>query len=151
MMVSEWHICAYEDEIDEEQAYINDPNLLSIKIHHGGYFTNPPNKQYKKGTFNYFYLVDVDLFSVIDLIDMLCQLDYERKDIMHYHYKIPKNNLDHGLQALASDVNGSDMGQGNDIGIGMGQGSGIGQGSDRDDDVVVGNRLERLDHDLPEF
>ncbi|GKA28787.1 NB-ARC domains-containing protein [Tanacetum coccineum] len=70
MVVSEWHIRAYEDEIDEEHAYANDTNLFSIKIHHGGYFTNPPNRQYKKGTFNYFDMVDVDLFSVVDLNDM---------------------------------------------------------------------------------
>ncbi|GKD27086.1 hypothetical protein Tco_1233300, partial [Tanacetum coccineum] len=28
MVVSEWHIRAYEDEIDEEQAYANDPKLM---------------------------------------------------------------------------------------------------------------------------
>ncbi|GKB47396.1 mutator type transposase [Tanacetum coccineum] len=152
MGVSEWHLCAYEDEIDEELAYINDPNLFSIKIHHGGYFTNPPNREYKKGTFNYFDMVDVDLFSVIDLNDMLCQLGYGKKDIMHYHYKILNNSLNYGLLALASDVDvrsmikyigklkrievyvqhgqGSDMGQGNDID----QVNDMEQGSDSDEE-----------------
>ncbi|GKE81016.1 hypothetical protein Tco_1551016 [Tanacetum coccineum] len=142
MVVSECHLRAYKYEIDKEHAYINDPNLFSIKIHHGGYFTNPPNREYKKGTFNYFDMVDVDLFLVIDLDDMLYQLGYGKKDIMHYHYKILNNSLDYGLLALASDVDVNDMEQGSDrlhvtdMGHGSNRvhGTDIGQGNDSDEE-----------------
>ena len=78
--------------------------MFSIKIYHGGYFTDPPNRKYKSGSFNYFDMVDADLFSIIELNQMVVLLGYDKKDIMFYHYKIPNNNLDYGLQALASDL-----------------------------------------------
>ncbi|GJT34292.1 hypothetical protein Tco_0924711 [Tanacetum coccineum] len=49
----------------------NFPNYFSLKIHHGGYLSDSPNRKYKDGIFNYFDEVNVDLFSIVDLNDML--------------------------------------------------------------------------------
>nr|GEX29977.1 transposase, MuDR [Tanacetum cinerariifolium] len=82
-----------------------DETLFSLKIHHGGFFTEPLGRCYTNGTFNYVELVDVDLFSVIELQEMLKTLGYKnKKNKMYYHFKIPNNNLDHGLQALGNDA-----------------------------------------------
>ncbi|GJT55589.1 putative reverse transcriptase domain-containing protein [Tanacetum coccineum] len=48
---------------------------------------------------------NADLFSVIELQEMLKTLGYKnKKNKMYYHFKIPNNNLDHGLQALGNDA-----------------------------------------------
>ncbi|GKB82465.1 hypothetical protein Tco_0949360 [Tanacetum coccineum] len=71
MVVCEWHLRTYEEDVDEEHAYRDYPNNFSLKIHHGGYLSDYPNRRYKDGTCNYFDQVDVDLFSIVDLKDML--------------------------------------------------------------------------------
>ncbi|GKE06076.1 mutator type transposase, partial [Tanacetum coccineum] len=73
MVVVEWKIRDYEDPVDEQEAYSNyDETLFSLKIHHGGFFTQPSYRN--------------------------------KKNKMYYHFKIPNNNLDHGLQALGNDA-----------------------------------------------
>ncbi|GJZ76658.1 hypothetical protein Tco_0641330 [Tanacetum coccineum] len=101
MVVVEWKIRDYEDPVDEQESYSNyDETLFSLKIYLGGFFTEPPGRCYTNGTFNY-----VDLFSVIELQEMLKTLGYKnKKNKMYYHFKIPNNNLDHGLQALGNDA-----------------------------------------------
>ncbi|GJU97414.1 hypothetical protein Tco_1326685 [Tanacetum coccineum] len=106
MVVVEWKVRDYEDPIDEQEAYGNfDGNLFSLKIHHGGFFTEPPGRCYTNGTFNYVDFVDSDLFSVMELQEMLKTLGYPmKKNKMYYHFKIPNSNLDYGLQALGNDA-----------------------------------------------
>ena len=55
------------------------------------------------GSFKYVDQVDVDLFSVIELNDMVTKIGYKRSKLMYYHFKIPNSNLDYGLQALGND------------------------------------------------
>ncbi|GKB15557.1 hypothetical protein Tco_0849480 [Tanacetum coccineum] len=106
MVVVEWKVRDYEDPIDEQEAYGNfDGNLFSLKIHHGGFFTEPPGRCYTNGTFNYVDFVDSDLFSVMELQEMLKTLGYPmKKNKMYYHFKIPNSNLDYGLQAFGNDA-----------------------------------------------
>ncbi|GJW28096.1 mutator type transposase [Tanacetum coccineum] len=47
--------------------------------------------------------VDVDLFSIVDLNDMLEILGYKKRSGIYYHYKIPDSNLDFGLKELRND------------------------------------------------
>ncbi|GJT78822.1 hypothetical protein Tco_1045547 [Tanacetum coccineum] len=48
---------------------------------------------------------DSDLFSVMELQEMLKTLGYPmKKNKMYYHFKIPNSNLDYGLQALGNDA-----------------------------------------------
>nr|GEV48711.1 hypothetical protein [Tanacetum cinerariifolium] len=55
-----------------------DETLFSLKIHHGGFFTEPPGYKSKKNK-------------------------------MYYHFKIPNNNLDHGLQSLGNDADAMNL------------------------------------------
>ncbi|PWA65567.1 transposase, MuDR [Artemisia annua] len=104
MVVAEWRIRDYEDPVDEQEAYSKFPNMFSLKIHHGGYFTESPGRKYIQGTHNFIDFIDMDLFSVIEINDMIEKLGYKRKDsVMYYHFKIPNNDLDYGLQALGND------------------------------------------------
>lgn len=78
--------------------------MFSLKIHHGGFFTESPGRKYIEGTYNFIDFIDIDLFSVIEIHDMIEKLGYKRKDcVMYYHFKIPNNDLDYGLQALGND------------------------------------------------
>ncbi|GKB38186.1 mutator type transposase, partial [Tanacetum coccineum] len=79
------------------------PNYFSLKIHHGGKFSDSPIRKYKDDTFNFFDQVDVDLFSIVDLNDMLEILGYKKRYGIYYHYKIPDSNLDFGLKELRND------------------------------------------------
>nr|GEW40002.1 hypothetical protein [Tanacetum cinerariifolium] len=79
------------------------PNYFSLKIHHGGCLSDSPNRKYTDDTFNFFDQVDVDLFSIVDLNDMLEILGYKNRSGIHYQYKIPDINLDFGLKELRND------------------------------------------------
>ncbi|GJU11272.1 mutator type transposase [Tanacetum coccineum] len=103
MVVCEWRIRTYEEDVDEEHAYRDYPNYFSLKIHHGGKFSDSPIRKYKDDTFNFFDQVDVDLFSIVDLNDMLEILGYKKRSGIYYHYKIPDSNLDFGLKELRND------------------------------------------------
>ncbi|GKE07518.1 hypothetical protein Tco_1399536 [Tanacetum coccineum] len=61
MVVCEWHLHIYDEEVNEEHAYHSS----------WGYLSDSPNRKYKDDTFNYFDQVDIDLFSIVDLNDML--------------------------------------------------------------------------------
>ena len=80
-----------------------DPNFFSLKIHHGGMFSESPGRKYVNGRFSFVDNIDVDLFSVIELNEMILMLGYEGDRIMYYQYLIPDLDLDHGLRALGSD------------------------------------------------
>ncbi|GKB39857.1 mutator type transposase [Tanacetum coccineum] len=105
MVVVEWKIRDYEDPVDEQEAYINMMNPVFIEDSSWWLFTEPSGRCYTNGTFNYVDFVDADLFLVIELQEMLKTLGYKnKKNKMYYHFKIPNNNLDHGLQALGNDA-----------------------------------------------
>ncbi|GJX62067.1 hypothetical protein Tco_0294967, partial [Tanacetum coccineum] len=73
-----------------------------IEIHHGGVFTNAPNRVYNGGKVNWFDQIDSNGFSVVEVTSMLAGLGYVNL-IMQYWYKIPNRNLDNGLLPLTSD------------------------------------------------
>nr|GEZ85082.1 transposase, MuDR [Tanacetum cinerariifolium] len=78
-------------------------NYFSLKIHHESYLSNSPDRKYKDGTFNYFNQVDVDLFSIVDLNNMLEIFSYKNRNAIHYQYKITDRNLYIRLKALRND------------------------------------------------
>ena len=61
-----------------------DPNFFSLKIHHGGMFSDAPGRQYVNGRVSFVDNVDVDLFSVIDLNEIFMMLGYGGDRIMYY-------------------------------------------------------------------
>lgn len=74
-----------------------------MKVHHGGRFTNMPGRKYISGKVQFVDLVDSELFTVEVLNNIVKLLKYDPKQIMYYHFKLPRKSLDWGLRALASD------------------------------------------------
>ena len=62
----------------------SDPNFFTLKIHHGGMFSDPPRRGYVNGNVSFIDNVDVDLFSVIELNDMVMSIGYSGEMIMYY-------------------------------------------------------------------
>ena len=87
----------------------NDSNMFSMKIHHGGMFTDPPGRMYVNGTESFIDNVDTDLFSVIELNDMIMMIGYRGNKKMYYQYMVPDSDLDNGLRALGSDQDVHDL------------------------------------------
>ncbi|GKC68909.1 mutator type transposase, partial [Tanacetum coccineum] len=58
MVVVEWKICDYEDPVDKQEAYSKyDETLYLLKIHHGGFFTEPPGYKNKKNKMYYHFKI----------------------------------------------------------------------------------------------
>lgn len=83
--------------------------MFSMKIHHGGMFTDPPGRMYVNGTESFIDNVDTDLFSVIELNDMIMMIGYRGDKKMYYKYMVPDSDLDNGLRALGSDQDVHDL------------------------------------------
>ena len=63
-----------------------------------------PNREYVGGTEDIFDMVDIDVFSVFDLDEMVLKLGYTgQTEPLFYHYLSPMSSLDHGLFPLSSD------------------------------------------------
>ena len=77
--------------------------MFSIKVHYGGKFTDRPDRTYEGGYCGFVDIVDVDEFSVHEMDAMVEELGNDGHSIMFYHFLIPSESLDNGLQPLASD------------------------------------------------
>jgi hypothetical protein len=75
-----------------------------MKLHHGGRFTQFPDRVYIQGNINFIDLVDIEKFSAHLLDDVLLRLGYDPKVVRYYHYLVPGLDLDFGLRALGSDA-----------------------------------------------
>lgn len=96
------------------QFFLTDghPTIFSVKLHHGGEFTNFPGRKYVRGKVNYVDLVDMDTFSVHDIDDLMEELGYcEEGNLLFYHFLRPTADLDFGLFALACDQDVLYLGQ----------------------------------------
>ena len=63
-----------------------------------------PDREYVGGAEDIFDRVDIDVFSVFDLDQMVLQLGYTGKnEPLFYHYLSPMSTLDDGLFPLSSD------------------------------------------------
>ncbi|PWA39646.1 transposase, MuDR [Artemisia annua] len=100
-----WHIRGDGQAFDASSVYDQYPSLFTIKIHHGGKFTDMPNRKYVDGEVTFVDLVDSNVCKV-DILDTIMYQILEIQDKMFYHYKIPLKSLDIGLRTLAND---SDM------------------------------------------
>ncbi|GJW29383.1 transposase, MuDR [Tanacetum coccineum] len=98
--------------ITEDHCFdLNDPNLFSLKVNHGGGFsyvygpkrTRAPRHVYKGRNVDWFDDVDADGFSMIEVSSMLKELGYDNPNIKIL-YKKPTSNLDKGLEPLSKDI-----------------------------------------------
>ncbi|GJW25678.1 mutator type transposase [Tanacetum coccineum] len=101
-MLCEWRIRKKGSKADPYVDYGAFPTVFCLKINHGGAFTPPPKIRYKGGKVNWVDTIDSDVFSVVEVNNMMKELGYE-KPSFDYYYKEPKNDLDNGLKKLSSD------------------------------------------------
>nr|GFB36731.1 hypothetical protein [Tanacetum cinerariifolium] len=91
---------------DLESAYDNEPNMFSIRIHHGENFQMYLGRMYLNGHVDISDIVDIDLFIVVALNMMAVQLGYTgESEPLFYNYLRPLTSLDEGLYAWACEEN----------------------------------------------
>ncbi|KAL4573287.1 hypothetical protein LXL04_020087 [Taraxacum kok-saghyz] len=106
MVLSLWRLRSRGEEtsnVDLKKLYNGMRNFFSLQIHHGGMFTKSRSRRYVDGTVDYFYYVDIDLFSVHELDAMVKELGYVERQGLNYHFLIPELDLDFGLLPLVID------------------------------------------------
>ncbi len=83
---------------------------FSIKIHHGGYFTNLPWKAYVGGYVDHFDLVHMEKVCMVDIDEMVEECGYS--GFMNYYWRVvgaDEVNLEGKLKDLKSDRDVMDM------------------------------------------
>ncbi|KAJ0744034.1 putative transposase, MuDR, plant, MULE transposase domain-containing protein [Helianthus annuus] len=84
---------------DPEVKYANHPDLFTLKVNHGGDFTDEDDFQYVGGKVDYVDNVSGDMFS----INILLAFGYSENDVVVYHFRVPGEDLVLGLRPLGSD------------------------------------------------
>ncbi|KAJ0794948.1 hypothetical protein HanPI659440_Chr04g0144771 [Helianthus annuus] len=88
---------------DPEVKYANHPELFTLKLHHGGDFTDEDDFEYGGGKVDYIDNVNSDMFSLIVMNDMLLAFGYSEEDVVVYHFRVPGEDLMLGLRPLGTD------------------------------------------------
>ncbi|GKD68111.1 mutator type transposase, partial [Tanacetum coccineum] len=106
-MLCEWRIRKKGSKADPyvdyaKYLYCAFPTIFCLKINHGGAFTPHAKIRYKGGKGYWVDIIDSDVFSIVEVNNMMKELGYE-KPSFDYYYKEPKNDLDNGLKKLSSD------------------------------------------------
>ncbi|KAL4560522.1 hypothetical protein LXL04_032674 [Taraxacum kok-saghyz] len=78
-------------------------NLCSFKIHHSGLFMKNRGVKYEYGAVDYYDFVDMDVFSIHELADMVRELDNQHSEPISFKFHIPGTQLDVGLLPLLTD------------------------------------------------
>ncbi|GJT98702.1 hypothetical protein Tco_1094220 [Tanacetum coccineum] len=141
----------------------NDPNLFSLKVHHGGAFTyvlgpkrtRAPRRAYKCGNADWFDDVDADGFSMIEVSDKgleSLRADIDVLDMLSYvhKFKLIEVFIEHHVDTSVIDIDDEEystqesdgLGSGN-AGLGRHESEGI--GNDNVDDVNVGLGNDNVD------
>ncbi|MFS7905289.1 hypothetical protein Hanom_Chr01g00045951 [Helianthus anomalus] len=81
----------------------DEPTKFSIKVYHGGEFSDNPCRSYVGGKYNFIDCLDIDDFGIDVLEEMVKQIGYSVDMVFYFHFKIPYVCLDLGLKCLASD------------------------------------------------
>ncbi|MFS7981558.1 hypothetical protein Hanom_Chr10g00952411 [Helianthus anomalus] len=89
---------------DPEVKYANRPGFFTLRLHHGGDFTDEDDFDYSGGQVDHIDKVDSDFLSVIMLNDMLVELGYSEEDVVVYHFRVPGEDLMLGLRPLGSNT-----------------------------------------------
>ncbi|KAL4565821.1 hypothetical protein LXL04_029927 [Taraxacum kok-saghyz] len=104
MVLTIWELRKGLKNPDLDKAYGNDSNAtdnyFTLKLHYGGVFTKVPGRKYKNGNVAYFDFVDIDIFSVHDINEMVRYIGYLTKTPLFYQYCKPNICLDYGLMPL---------------------------------------------------
>nr|KAJ0188211.1 hypothetical protein LSAT_V11C900472550 [Lactuca sativa] len=85
------------------KAYVGLSNVCTFKIHHGGMFTKYTRRRYVGESIDYVDYVDMDVFSVHELDDMLKEIGHINGEPIYYHFLILEIDIDYGLLPLGND------------------------------------------------
>ncbi|KAL4562472.1 hypothetical protein LXL04_034678 [Taraxacum kok-saghyz] len=88
---------------DLDKAYEATDNYFTFKLHYGGVFTKVPGRKYKNRNVAYFDFVDIDLFLVHDINEMVRDIGYLTETPLIYQYCKTNICLDYGLMPLGND------------------------------------------------
>ncbi|XP_052620808.1 uncharacterized protein LOC128126749 [Lactuca sativa] len=104
MVLTLWHVRSkFSENPDLIKAYVELSSFCTFKIHHGGMFTKYPGRRYVGGSIDYVDYVDMDVFSVHELDDMMKEIGYINGEPIYYHFLIPEIEIDYGLLPLGND------------------------------------------------
>ena len=74
---------------------------VTVRFHHGGYFTDPPNSVYIGGVVDEINEFDIDRASFFEFKDYVMELGYPVNSSMFF--KVPGLDFDGGLRRIESD------------------------------------------------
>ncbi|GJV54814.1 mutator type transposase [Tanacetum coccineum] len=101
-MLCEWRIRKKGSKAYPYLDYGAFPHMFFAERSNWCAFTPPHKIRYKGGKVNWVDTIDSDVFSVVEVNNMMKELGYE-KPSFDYYYKEAKNDLDNGLKKLSSD------------------------------------------------
>ncbi|KAL4587996.1 hypothetical protein LXL04_000874 [Taraxacum kok-saghyz] len=93
----------FSSELNIQEEYGKFENLCSFKIHHSGLFMKNRGVTYEYGAVDYYDFVDMDVFSIHELADMVRELDNQHSEPISFKFHIPGTQLDVGLLPLLTD------------------------------------------------
>ncbi|KAL4574842.1 hypothetical protein LXL04_021681 [Taraxacum kok-saghyz] len=93
----------FSKEPNLQEEYGKYENLCSFKIHHSGLFMKNRGVTYEYGAIDYYDYVDMDVFYIHELADMVRELDNQHSEPISFHFHIPGTQLDFGLLPLLTD------------------------------------------------
>ncbi|KAL4563474.1 hypothetical protein LXL04_027517 [Taraxacum kok-saghyz] len=93
----------FSKEPNLQEEYGKYENLCSFKIHHSGLFMKNRGVTYEYRAIDYYDYVDMDVFSIHELADMVRELDNQHSEPISFHFHIPGTQLDFGLLPLLTD------------------------------------------------
>ncbi|KAK1424500.1 hypothetical protein QVD17_19830 [Tagetes erecta] len=79
------------------------PDMFSIKLHHGGYFTSVPGRMYLNGKVNFVDMLDAKNFCLDGLALVMKDLGYDNREPIYYHFLPPERDLNFSIKALEDD------------------------------------------------
>ncbi|KAL4564882.1 hypothetical protein LXL04_028957 [Taraxacum kok-saghyz] len=93
----------FSSELNIQEEYGKFENLCSFKIHHSGLFMKNRGVTYEYGAVDYYDFVDMDVFCIHELADMVRELDNQHSEPISFKFHIPGTQLDVGLLPLLTD------------------------------------------------
>ncbi|KAL4581198.1 hypothetical protein LXL04_017408 [Taraxacum kok-saghyz] len=98
-----WNLRLSNTPFNPSIVYEGHPTLFTIKLYHGGEFTNFRDRKYIDGKVNYVDMVDIDEFSIHDLDAIMRGLRYGVPPFIYYHFLVPNRDFQFGFRPLGND------------------------------------------------
>ncbi|KAD5318223.1 hypothetical protein E3N88_18169 [Mikania micrantha] len=98
-----WFVRGTDDTFNPYEIYSGSLPYFTVKFFHGGHFEGFPERRYVNSKINYVDMIGCDEFSVCEVNAMIRELGYSHDEIIYFHYMVPGQNLDYGLQPLVND------------------------------------------------